>query len=748
MSLFYKTSFVPVFSFLFVLIGCSNDTVTEDTDDIAVTDEEPGNDEGVRDDFIAKDDSVVVDDYTPLDDQDTDTDNPTPWDNEDADGDGVKNGDEGTGDTDGDGTPDYLDSDSDGDGISDNVEAPNGIPVDTDKDGTPDFKDTDSDNDGIPDSVEGTGDADGDGTANYRDTDSDGDNLPDGIECPDQPCHDNDADGTPDYLDTDSDNDGVPDLYESNKDGDGDGLPNYWDTDSDGDGILDGTECPTLPCADSDGDGHYDFRDGDSDNDGLSDAQEVVCNNLGKDSRLFADTDEDGYTDLAERAVGSDLCDPAQGVKDIFEFYFVLPFQNPEQTDVLTFTPTVQKADVHFNVDTTGSMGEEINNIKSGLQTIIAETKARVADSAFGVSHFEDFPLCDFGSGGDVPWKLLQSPTTDASVAQGAVNQLSLGNGNDFPESGYEALYQLATGAGGSFSISVSGGGCDGDCSGNYTINPYTGSGKGGVGFRPEALPIAIHITDAPSHTPGDYGGSGHHSRDDAVNALVALGVRTMTIQSSSDGTAASQLTDISNSTGAQVPVCAFKTGETTWRCGADMCCTLNGGAIAPSGGKCTLRYQIPSDGTGLNTSVVDGIDAIVKYTTFNVYTAPKDDGDGNTPDTACFLKKVESLEFVPPPAEPEKSCTPVAQPAAYNGASYNNGFSNFAAGTSNPAKEGSHLRFTVHAENDICYEPQTTEAKLFIAYIDIIDQVTGTILDTQRVAIIVPGKPSGGEED
>ncbi len=566
------------------------------------------------------------------------------------------------------------------------------------------------------------------------------------------PRPDYDADGTPDYLDLDSDNDGVPDLFESNKDGDGDGLPNHWDDDSDGDGIADGIECPSLPCADSDGDGHYDFRDGDSDNDGLADGQEQMCDTLGKDSRLFADTDEDGYTDLAERAVGSDLCDPAQGVKDIFEFYFVLPYQEPEQTDVLSFTPTVQKADVHFNVDTTGSMGGEIANIKSGLQTIIAEAKARVADSAFGVSYFDDFPVCGFGSGSDLPWKLVQSPTTDASVAQSAVNSLTLGNGDDFQESGYEALYQLATGAGGTFTITASGGGCSGDCNETQTIAAYTGGGKGGVGFRPEALPIAVHVTDAPSHVPADYGGTGHHSRDDAVNALVKLGIRVITVQSALsteyDTTAATQLTDISNSTGAQVPVCAFKTGETTWRCGADMCCTLNGGAVAPSGGRCTLRYQIPEDGSSLGTSVVDGIDAIIKYTTFNVYTAPKDDGDGNTPDTACFLKRVDSLEFVPPPAEPEKSCTPGAQPAAYNGASYNNGFSNFAAGTSNPSKEGSHLRFTVHAENDICYEPQTTEAKLFIAYIDVVDQVTGTVLDTQRVAIIVPGKPSGGEED
>ncbi|HNT28118.1 MAG TPA: hypothetical protein PKH10_08065, partial [bacterium] len=541
----------------------------------------------------------------------TDNDIPSPWDDKDEDGDGIKNGFEGTGDTDSDGTPDYLDDDSDGDGLPDSTEAPGGIPVDTDSDGTPDFQDTDSDNDGIPDGVEGTGDADSDGTPNYRDKDSDDDGLLDSIEAGGDPTIplDTDSDGTPDYLDPDCDKDGIPDGVEGLKDADLDGIPNYLDDDSDGDGVIDSEECPSLPCFDSDGDDLPDFKDKDSDNDGLSDASEKDCPILGKNSRFFADTDEDGYSDLAEEAVGSDLCDAAQGVKDIVEFYFVLPYQDPEKTDVLTFAPTVQKADIHFNVDTTGSMSGEIDNLKSGLSTIMTEAKNRVADSAFGVSHFEDFPACDFGGSSDQPWELLQSPTTDAGTAQAGVDKLTLGSGNDFPESGYESLYQLATGAGGTFNLSGDDG-CGGSCSASHTIPVASCGGLlGGACFRLGSIPIAIHVTDATSHVPADYGLT-YHSRDEAVTALNALGVRTITVQSGSDGDTTTQLNDISNSTGARVPVCAFKTGESSWRCGAEQCCTLNGGATAPSGGVCTLRYQIPEDGTSLGSSVVDGVDA------------------------------------------------------------------------------------------------------------------------------------------
>ncbi|HOW52761.1 MAG TPA: hypothetical protein PLV42_12050 [bacterium] len=579
------------------------------------------------------------------------------------------------------------------------------------------WENLDEDDDGILNGVEGLGDADGDGTANY--------------------------------LDTDSDDDGIPDMYEGDTDFESDGVPNFLDTDSDNDGFVDSVEyggsAGSAPI-DSDGDGYMDFVDTDSDSDGLTDSVEIYCANIAKDSRTYLDTDGDGYDDLAEKAVGSDLCDPLVGVKDFVDFYFVLPYQDPEKTDVLTFAPTVRKTDIFFNVDTTYSMSEEINNLKTGLSTIMTETKNRVSDSAFGVSHFEDFPICDFGASSDVPWELLQSPTTNATTAQNGVNALSLGDGLDIPESGYESLYQLATGAGGSVSYS-SGSGCD-SCSGSGSIPAYTGGGLGGVGFRSGSIPIALHITDAPSHTPVS-GSSGMHSRDETITALNALGVRTITVQPGTDTDATPQLNDISDSTGAKVPVCAFKTGVSSWRCGDSKCCTLSGGSVNPTGGQCTLRYQIPADGSGLGTSVVDGIDAVVKYATFNVLSLGKDDGDGLTIDTACFLKKIESLQFVSPPDEPEKSCAPTAQPAAYNGSAYNNGFSNFATGTSSPAKVGSKLLFTVHAQNDTCFEPTSTAAVVFTAYIDILDQVTGAVLDTQTVTIIVPGKKdcgSGGE--
>jgi hypothetical protein len=667
----------------------------------------------------------------------------------DADGDTITDLDEGVDsavDTDGDGTADWEDTDSDGDTVPDSTEAGDTDiatpPVDTDGDTIPDFRDLDSDADTIPDDVEGSTDTDGDGVPDFRDTDSDGDGLPDIDEAGDTyistPPRDSDDDGVPDYIDTDSDDDGIPDITETLVDSDGDGLGNAIDLDSDGDGIDDATEGVT----DTDGDGTSNFLDLDSDDDGLLDEDEIFCSTLGVHSYVTVDTDGDGDEDLVEFLVGSDLCDAGSDVlgETGGDFLFELPPSGSPTTDVLYFYPQVEHTDTFFSMDTTGSMGGEIANLQASLGTIMTETATRVTDPAFGVGQWEDYPVCTYGTATDLPWQLVQTPTTDRTAAQAAVDSLSLGSGYDGPESGYESLYQIAAGTGTSW---PAGTGCGRSWAAG-SVAAYTGSGLGGVGFRLGSLPIVMHITDALSHVQGDYAPyvTDPHSRDQAVTALNALGVRVITIQSGATGGVDTQLDDISLSTGADVPVCAFKTGATSWRCGTDMCCTgIGGTAVAPVSGRCTLRYSINYDGTGLGTAAVDGIDALVRYATFEVYTEIRDDGDTTTPDTSCFVKRAEALAFTAPPTEPEASCTPTAAAAEFFSAGYNNGFSSVATGTNDVSTTGTELSFTLTAENDTC-ATATSTGQIFTTYIDIIDVATSQVLDTQIAVIYVPPAP------
>jgi hypothetical protein len=654
----------------------------------------------------------------------------------DADGDSISDRDEGAPDldTDGDGTPDYLDLDSDDDGISDGFEAGDDNlatpPRDTDGDGIPDFQDSDSDGDGIPDATEIAGgfDTDGDLVPDYLDLDSDNDDVPDAEEI---------AHGL-DPRDPDSDGDTISDGDDGLEDADDDGVINALDDDSDGDGYLDADEAGDAlvdtPPIDTDFDGIPNFLDLDSDGDGLPDDEEEEC------GLLLEDGDGDGFIDLVEALTGADPCNAGDTVLDHgVEFFFVLPYEGPEQNATLRFVPRVQKADVFFNIDTTGSMGGVITSLKAGLGSIMSSTRTRLSDSAFGVAGFEDFPLSPYGGSGDEPFHLYTGITTNEATAQAGANALTLGSGGDGPESGYEALFQAAVGTG------ISGAG------GNF--GPFTVPDRiGGAQFRLGALPIFVHATDAESHDtegtlayPSSYNA---HGRTAALDALQGIGARVITIQNGTSSTAAASLREISEHTRAVVPPCSFKTSETEWRCGADQCCLPN--ATAPTLGagglpECVLRYQLQNDGTGLSDVTTDGIDAIIKYAKFDVLAQGRDDGDETTPDTGDFLTRVVANtpdDSFKPPLEPELSCNPVPVPAAFDGASYDNGFSGFAVGSSSATREGARLFFTVHAQNDTVRE--TAEPQVFEAFIDIVDVQTGAVLDTQDVLVIVPARPGG----
>ncbi|MCD4748543.1 MAG: hypothetical protein K8R59_04140, partial [Thermoanaerobaculales bacterium] len=294
---------------------------------------------------------------------------------------------------------------------------------------------------------------------------------------------------------------------------------------------------------------------------------------------------------------------------------FVLPFGGPEQTRIWRFDPIVKQTDIFFNVDTTGSMGGVIANLKSGLSTIIASTLTQVEDPAFGVGAFDDFPVSPFGdsASGDVPFRLLQGVTTDMPAVQTAVDALDLHGGADFPESGFEALFQVAVGSG------ISGGTA-------YYLPPLTTAGRiGGAQFRIGSLPLALHITDALAHdasTPcspdggpcqwnSDYPSSyNDHSKIEALGALQAIDARVITIQPLHDSpwsgynqVVTDQTQEISVMTEAVVPVCVFKTDAVNWRCGANTCCD---GTIMV-GNNCILRYTITSNGAGFSEAVIDG---------------------------------------------------------------------------------------------------------------------------------------------
>lgn len=615
---------------------------------------------------------------------------------DDSDGDGIRNDDEGFVDevnTDADDWPDWLDLDTDDDGISDAIEAGDAdletAPIDTDEDGTPDFRDVDSDGDGVPDR-EGVGpdgtriDSDDDGMPDALDDDDDGDGILDRIEA--LPAGtDTDEDGVPDRLDDDSDADGIADAIETGTDSDDDGVPDFRDFDSDDDGIPDAAE-------DIDGDGMVDPCGG-----------APPC----ESSPTSDDTDGDGVPDLVESVAGSDPTDAASTIPE-GDFYFVLPFEDPAQDGVFDFSTNLQQADVFFSVDTTGSFGEEIAAIQASIDTLIVPgVRAVIAGAGFGVGRFEDYPVSTFGLPSDVPFELLAPITMDMGPLRTAIDALPPASGGlDTPESGMEALYQWGTGLG----------------IPELDMPPFAPGDVGGAGFRSNSLPIIVQITDARSHDPADYAATGidAHSRDEAVEALTAIGARVIGVRSLENvGTSddpLDELVDLAIATRAVIPP------------SGGMCATGIGGALRPavptaSGDVCPLVFDVNPDGSGLGDVIVDAIEQLAMLGVLDISAVPVGETTGLRGET--LPPGTTSADFI-------ESVVP--EPPAPAGAT-------IVGDVFENVTPGSTVQFRLTARNDfVRHGPRPQLFQIFI-------QVLGdgvTLLDVRNVFVIVPADTSG----
>ncbi|MBI5490885.1 MAG: hypothetical protein HY905_26370 [Deltaproteobacteria bacterium] len=604
----------------------------------------------------------------------------------DPDNDGISTADEGGElvDRDGDTIPNARDPDSDSDTIPDADEAGRsgcGTPRDADGDTTPDFLDDDSDGNGVADSLEPVGDFDGDTTPDRSDLDDDGDTIPDAVELGGDPTHPRDSDGdtTPDYRDRDSDGDTINDQAEGADDTDGDTVPDYLDDDTDGDGIPDVVEGLT----DTDGDGRANFIDLDSDNDGLTDSEEHGVR--GTDP-LDSDSDGDGIDDLSEVALDTDPMDPGS-VPPPDTFYFVLPFEDEAgpKTQDFEFQTTLIMADVFFLIDTTGSMGEEINNLLLGLtDVVIPGILASIPDVALGLARFEDFPMAPYGEAGNDVYTLEQQMTTAHERVYDAIARLSVYRGADLPEADVPALWSAATG----------------DPIGFYTApfisDPTTPGGGtlGGAGFREDSQPIIVLITDAAFHN--DVGGGDPYDPDvlgagtpnityaQALGSLLTISARVIGVASLA--VARDDLEDIA----------------------------LDTGTIDAAGAP--IVFDVGADGTGLSTGLVAAISDLASGTPQDVDTLLEDDTTDSV-DATLFIDSVVPVSADPP--------SPL-------------GFASMDTTTFYGVIPGTVVTFRVTAYNDFVEEGDTSQVFKCVLVV----RGNGVArLDFHDVIILVPAK-------
>ncbi|MBX3246925.1 MAG: hypothetical protein KF901_07075 [Myxococcales bacterium] len=678
---------------------------------------------------------------------------------DDPDRDTISNEDEGEGDADGDGVPNYLDPDSDGDGIPDLVEAGDTNcqtpPVDTDMDGIPDFLDLDSNGDGVPDAEQRDTDMDGDGIIDAFDMDVDGDGIPNPFEMgPDGRQVDTDGDGIPDVFDLDSDGDTILDRHEGLEDVDRDGIPNFRDLDSDGDGIPDAIEAgdgdpetPPVHCpneidpvtGERMSDGLADFVDVDSDNDGASDGDEIA---FGTDP-CNPDTDGDGILDVVEIARERINCPERMGDHEACgcatnpmcgiprgDFFLVLAYgAEPIQRD-LDFATDIRIADVFFLTDTTGSMGAELTLVKNTVTRpggIIDQVRETIPDAWFGGGQHDDFPFGSYGGGRDEPFILAigMTPPARADRVQTAFQAMELHGGGDGPESNTEALFQIMTGLGGTWTYRSA----PGAAPVTYTMRRYVGdcldSGWGAACFRDGALPIVVHFGDYCSHhgPPGESASCTPYMGitptpamwTDAIREMRARGAKYIGINTDSSSCAGM----VGPSGGSP---CYFmrRTAEDTDSIDLD--------------GR-PLVYDLPRGGGSdlvFIDAVVDAIETVATRVPLDVDTALRDDPT-DAVDARGFIKRRQPACVAMPPTEP--CWLPPEEIAAADAVAAIDQSTFFGV------VPGTQVKFRITFQND--FVPGGRESQVFIAYIQV--RAGGAaILDERQVFIVVPASPGG----
>lgn len=319
------------------------------------------------------------------------------------------------------------------------------------------------------------------------------------------------------------------------------------------------------------------------------------------------------------------------------DFFFVVPFEQPPSpnSDVLEFRPSIKQVDVVFAMDTTGSMGPSIDNLKDALSgSLFADLQAAIPNVGLAVVDYRDYPVSPYGLTfldllADWPVKVRQKVTTTLADAQAAVGQYAAGGGEDVPESQIPAMQHILTGE----ALTWDGGSVP-------AATPAPGH-FGAVDFRPGSVPVVVNITDATWHAE-------NHVKYNFATPTMASLKSAFTANSAFfvDITSGAewQADELSDATGSNVPVSAF-----AGACGPDKCCTGGGGAPRPPagpGGSCRLNFLVDPSGMGVSAGVVTAIGAISGGASYDTKAVPSNDpANPNGVDATKFIRALRAID-------------------------------------------------------------------------------------------------------
>lgn len=427
------------------------------------------------------------------------------------------------------------------------------------------------------------------------------------------------------------------------------------------------------------------------------------------------------------------------------DFVFVLPYENKAgpTTKFLKFKTKVQALDVFFSVDTTNSMNEEIAQLTNSLtSTIVPTLQKEIANTHFGVGAVEDFPVGDFGQlkrppthpHDDQPFRLEQTITDQIGDVLGGMKKLTpLGRGGDFAESILEGLFQVATGKGlnGPGATKVAG----------------NSSGVGGVGFRKVSMPVVVSITDAASHAPGESDDACGRDYNAEVNAVAAtraqtekalkdICARVITVASAGNRNTKPECSArvdgerLAKATEARVSPLVWDKKRPAG-CEAGECCTgLKGQGRAPADdGLCDLVFDVDSRGTGLDESIVSGVQALAFFAPFDVLS--EKEGEAASLEGKALPSGKSTLDFFRSIKASSHGSLPI--PGLPKPIPSGESFKRVTPGT--------EVTFSIESYNG--FVKPTTQVQTFRAKVGVkADQCQGLALDKRDVVFVVPPKP------
>jgi hypothetical protein len=187
------------------------------------------------------------------------------------------------------------------------------------------------------------------------------------------------------------------------------------------------------------------------------------------------------------------------------------------------------RADIIVAIDTTGSMGDPIDDAQADAINLCNTVKASIPGARFAAVDFEDYPGMPFGAATDTPYLLLTPGfVSDCAVFSAAIGTMTADGGGDGPEAYNRAFFEAYSDL--AYTAPVAAGGRDPLASQFLVVlgdaAPHSATGFGSC---PDEPPNDFGRDGAP-------GGGDDLTTTDTINGLIANDITLLMIRYTTGG--------------------------------------------------------------------------------------------------------------------------------------------------------------------------------------------------------------------